>query len=770
MAYQVYLSDANNNATELDTENIDFKTVFAVADITDIAARKDNVKTISFKGTKVNNNAFGSYFDLGRTSDITNTTGLFYNYNPIIKVLALIYEDSALIFKGSLRVSQMKLDSGLNVIYDCVVTGSYIDFKTVIQDLYLTDLDFSNLKHRYNIANVTNSWNTSTERFVDGNFTSSVFANGSGYVYPMIDYGNIYSPTITGTNVNQLNMKNYKPAIFLKEYLDRIFTQKSLPGYSYEIKGSSDFINQFNKLIVPDCSENLKQNYTHSQFNYSQAPNTTTTQSGYVNGIRSSWKLLPLTVVGSSGSSVTNLLQPYNNYTDVFSVLRSFTATAGIAVSISATNNQTDGFGVGIPCNIHCELVKRSVIANDNPTSQWAVIGQSQFSVAYGATVAQNVTAFAGITDYTVNDQLAIRIRVELYNTISTIAVSNVNYNVTSAVLSVPGNTTDVLSAVLLPTHINGDSIIPAAPVSIKQTDFIKSIMLQFNLYAYTTNNNYKHIIFQKYDDYYALMQPSYIMNSSLDWSTKIDYSKGINCKSNLTIPKSYLFTHKTDVDSLTDYYFKKFNLIYGSKTFDDILGLTAQKKVELIFSPCILTSYNGSDRKFMALYKVSTGSVQLTKTNIRLCYYNGLQPCQQYTIENEETTSGIISLVPYFTGTTYPQVSNYYLDINGNAVNDLHFDKPAEMYFTSNSSYTNASTSYQNYYINQISELTNPNTKFIDFSVLLNEIDISNLDLHTPIYIQTGTIGSSYFKVLSIEYDGNKSLSSVSLQSIPFL
>ena len=768
--YQIYISDASNNSVQLDSENIDFKSVFAISDLTDIQLRKDNVKTITIKGTKNNIAAFGNFFNLGRTSNLANTgSGLFYNYNSLVTVLALIYEDSMLIFKGSLRIDGGYIDGKGSEMYNCIVTGSYIDFKATIQDLLLTDLDFSDLKHRYNTSNIVNSWNVSTERFSGGNYSSSVYADGSGYVYPNIDYGNVYSPTITGTNVNQVNMKNYKPAIFLREYMNRIFSQPLLSGFSYEIKASPEFINQFNKIIIPDCSESLKQNFTNTQFNYSQASGTSTTETGKVTGVRASWKLIPLTAVAVTGSSVTNLLQPYNNLTDILSVLRPFTATASINVIIAAINNQTDGNGAGMPCIVHVEMVKRTVINDDNPTSGWSVLVQNQFNVPYGSSITQTVTANAGINAYTTSDQLAIRVRIELISSTSTIAANGVTYNVTSAMLSLPGTTTDVLSATLLPTNLGGDSIMPAAAANIKQVDFIKSIMLQFNWYAYTTNDNYKRIIFQKYDDYYALTSPGNVIISSLDWSGKIDYSKKVTVKSNLSLPKSYIFTYKKDVDSLSDYYYNKFNTIYGQKNFDDGLGLIAQKKIELIFSSCIPTSYTGTNRKVLALYKVSTGSVQTTKTNIRLCYYNGLQPCQSYSINNEEvSTGGVVSLATYYTGNSYAQASNYLLDSSGNTVSDLHFDVPLEYYTAIDSTTRTATASYKNCYQNQISELTNPNIKFYDFDILLNENDISNLNLQVPIFIETGN-GAAYFKILSVEYNGNTSISKIKLQTISF-
>ncbi|RYF97932.1 MAG: hypothetical protein EOO02_19950 [Chitinophagaceae bacterium] len=117
-------------------------------------------------------------------------------------------------------------------------------------------------------------------------------------------------------------------------------------------------------------------------------------------------------------------------------------------------------------------------------------------------------------------------------------------------------------------------------------------------------------------------------------------------------------------------------------------------------------------------------------------------------------------------TLTQYPQASNYYLQ-NGVPVDDLHFGRPKEFYFPASNDYINANTSYTNYYMNQVSELTNINLVTIEVDMVLNELDISNLDLRTPVFIDFGEYGHGYFKVLSVEYVSNKLLSEVKLQKV---
>ncbi len=65
--------------------------------------------------------------------------------------------------------------------------------------------------------------------------------------------------------------------------------------------------------------------------------------------------------------------------------------------------------------------------------------------------------------------------------------------------LNIPkNNSTEFYAEVGLSTGGVADVIAPKAPDNIKQIDFIKSILAQLNMYAYTETNNPKHLIFQK--------------------------------------------------------------------------------------------------------------------------------------------------------------------------------------------------------------------------------------------------------------------------------
>lgn len=768
MNYQVYITDGID-VVELDTESIDINSVFAISDIQDIGARKDNTKTIQFKGTKTNNNAFGTFFDLGRTSDFDYDNAILFNYNPLRKVTALVYDDTNLIFRGSLRIQEINIDKNGVPIYNTVLTGSLIDLKAAIQDRTLSDLDFSDLRHSYSISSITESWSSTTVGYdvSTSAFTSTPFQYGKNYVYPNIDYGNFFQDA---TSINQLHMKNFKPAIYVREYFDRIFGQSNISGFTYEIKGSSEFIDMFNHLIIPDNQIKYQSTIKGFVSTYS----TPLASLPFYFSTTAAWAWNKLLWIGEIQNPPTDIAGPLLNrhlgyYNHVLIVLRDFTTNGKIEISFNV--NYIDTFLVIKPRVLGAlRFVKRPAEDNENGDSGWSEIARQEFYLLANAGVTNySYTIDIGTTEYKEGEQIGIQLSTEYVDLFGNNQPERrfITYNVTNLKLSLPRDESSPITLQIQPAI--GDYITPTPPINIKQIDFIKSIMHQFNLYCYTTMDNPKNMIFQKYDDYYVYSLPDYIKDSALDWTSKIDYNNGFKIKSNIDLPKSYLFTHKEDGDWFTDLYKKTYNETYGQFSFNDEYGLQDTKKVELIFSPIVLISDTGTDRKYPALYTEDGGMKKVDKTNIRMGYYNGLQPCNPYTINYLSSASTIVEV---YSGNTYPQFSNYYLTGEGTGttvVNDIHFNQPRQVYCSLSDDYFTAPNSYQNYYINQVTNLTNPDVTYVECKALLNDIDISNLDLRTPIYINTGTMNGAYFKLLKVQYNGSDVPSQIQLQKIAF-
>jgi hypothetical protein len=793
MGYRIYITD-NIDVVELDAEEVDIQSIFSLLDVTDISLRKDNIKSIVFNGTPTNNQAFGNMFDLSRETTLGLQNNLFFNYNPLRSVVCAVYEESELVFKGSLRISGIQVDEFGNVKYQTVITSSFIDLKTQIQDKYLTDLDFSDLKHRYNIQNITGSWSGSTERYntSTSGFTSVPFAWGSGYVYPMVDYGYTYVSASTAT-VNEWNLRNFKPAVYFKEYLNRIFAQPSLSGFTYEIRGSQQFKDSIDRLIVPDVQENNTSVLSGLSFTYSKSILTDFT--AIRSEASSKYYMIPVNygVTGGTypaymGSGFADLSISSAN---VLMVKRDFETTMAGDVQLEIKINRVSPFSM--PYAKYGYALKLVKFKDAAAYTTYLAASDSNKDSLYTTLTEFRETFTPSLNPRTLYTTQKLRISKTkfLKNELVGLMIQFDNHPYTFSVkvlsdsITFPYSINDNIYYSLHPSSSTTvtDCIVPIAPVNIKQFDFLKGFINQFNLVAYSSNNNFKHIVFEKYDDFNAFSQAGYIKTNSIDWSDKLDLMKGFTIKPNIDLPKSYVFSHKKDDDYLNDAYYKKYNQSYGQLAFDDSYGLRDTKKVELIFSPTPMLSETNSDRSYPALYKVENGNKKVSKQNIRLLFYNGLIPCQKYQLKNEEAFASTYAFNTYLEADVYPQASNYLVSgitftstgvvptgytISGTVITDLHFNRPLEYYFNASESHNSSDNSYS-CYINQVTELTNPNVVFLEAQFNLNEVDISNLDLRVPIYLSVDDMNGAYFKIISLEYSGHESPSTAMLQRIAF-
>lgn len=807
MGYRIFLTDGIDTA-EMDTENIDTKSIFALLDLQDIGSKKNDIQTLTFKGTKTNNEAFGSFFDFSRESNVSFSNNLFFNYNPLKAVKTYIYEDTELIFVGDLRLTEINVDSGGAVIYNCVVATKLTLLKTALSDKYLADLDFTDLRHHYCLDKIQ-GWTDSDYTYIEtydpatGTYSSSLTPYGTGYIYPLIDYGFRYSGTsdavFGGLSIpqeNTINIKNFKPALFLREYFNRIFNQEVLNGYTYEIKGSQSFTDMFNQVIIPETNEDVYDKLTGVTTTFSlpaaQLPYSPNIQKRYFDAPQS---VNFAQIYLRTDEVVFPPLGPLDNYfqqgtSDYFiKANRNIRTSAKLELeySITALTNVTDITYVSFRILKTSNEVAFSTFADTYSVNIISEVGSNTISIPTPPGINQEIsgTTTIDVDTFSINagEYLAVAVSFRcdgITPPLNTTVVYKTSFR--KSKLSLPGSSGDTLNYLSIPSSActtTSDIIAPKAPVNVKQLDFLKSIINQFNFVVYTEKDNYRHFIFELYDDFYAKMVPQYLITNAVDWTNKIDYTKGLQIKPNIELPKSYLYTYKSDIDFLNTTYKTKYNEIYGQFSFNDELGLVDQKKVELLFAPTIIASINNISMPLY--YKVDNNVVKTTKIVPRILYYNGYYKYNNagfslnYWIAYQPENSTYIEALMNFPE-AYPQVSNYYIDqvslptnlYNYEVINDIHFNQPREIYFQNvNNKFTNVPNSYTNYYINQVTELTDENVIFVDCDVYLTEFDIANLDLSVPVYIQTGNNNGAYFKIINVEYENKDLPSRVKLQKI---
>jgi len=220
---------------------------YSIADIRHPEKRSTSYsKTIQCPATQNNDEIFGQIYDFN-ISNINDPSqpNIDVNFNPNKKASASVQADGIEVMNGSLQLRKIKRVKS-DYIYEVVFVGRLVDIFGVLGDKQLNGfefneatqtnvqyVDFSDLDHDYTQANQQASW-TATY--------------GSGYVYPMLDYGEFVGYNPDGWR--KYFVTDFKPAFYLKEIVDRIFT---FAGFTY----SSSFLSSafFKRLIVPITSK-----------------------------------------------------------------------------------------------------------------------------------------------------------------------------------------------------------------------------------------------------------------------------------------------------------------------------------------------------------------------------------------------------------------------------------------------------------------------------------------------------------------------------------
>ncbi|MFT3908319.1 MAG: hypothetical protein QM737_02750 [Ferruginibacter sp.] len=775
MAYQIWLYDETQSSVQLDTDDLMMTTTFNISDIADISTRKETItKSIKLKATKTNNLAFGSmHVNKVVNTSLDNKFG--FNYSPLRPVPCLVYEDGKLLFKGTLRITAMVPSNDKREgYYEATITGNLVEFKAAVGDLELTDLDLSDLRHPYHIDVIKDSWTISTRTYDASTNTFNVvpFERGKGYLYGHVDYGVQFkdesNSNVANTDTNRFNALNLRPGLYAKEIFNRIFEQS---GFTWELRGGQGLNDKFSSLWVPNAQEKFISTFNGFNMKFSKPFPQVVNQTTSYSVMNAMSQFIPIqNVTNPPAGTISPYLQLASGTNNVVVTNRNFKTDARVGVVLSGIQNN-----FGLPTFYEISLMEAPSTATPDQSNLhddgFKPIIKKTFTVMPMSSYPdQIINLNIPERDFENQKQYAVCVLAYRPNVglVPTMKAHNF-YTVDFAEVSFPKDAATTFTADIKfdDTGTNPDIVKPVLPPGIKQFDFIKNVMQLFNLYYYTEKNNPRHIIFELYDDYYALTSPYYITSTALNWTYKVDLPS-VKIKSKLDLPKKYLFTYKEDSDWINERYKNTYGAVYGRFQSTDAFGVTDSKKIEVIFSPTPVISPAGTGRLIPALYKVEDGNKKTTKTNIRMLYFTGYVPCNNYLLQKDfyDTTNSVWTTLTFNELGQYPRVSPYWFDFNNNPTETLDFGRANEFYFSATIDYINVRTGYQNYFIGQVTELTNPNIQILECDINLNEIDISNLDLKVPIFIDLPN-GHAYWKILSIDYLGNNAKSKLTALKI---
>lgn len=656
------------NLTEIYVENnqVDISAdlsallTFTIDDVKDFSARNTTFsKTIVLPGTSRNNAVFGNIFAVNNGNFYDSTkTNIGYNFNVAKAAKCFIFQGNIQVFKGVIRIMEIIIDNG-KIEYECAVFGELGGLIAKLGNNQLEKLDFSAYDHVYNYTNITNSWNA---------------AKGSGYYYPLIDYGN------ASTNKHDWDIRTFRPALYVKEYIDKIFAAS---GYTYQC----DLFNtaRFKSLIIPH-NRKILDRLTSDVFFASRTTNLLLlsqaigrfdfmpfqTNSGAL--FTADAAKQTFTYNGTTPLNINVIIGLSGNYdADQNTITGSLRKNGTTVPGAIKTFGDTGGMNIGWYWN---QTIQVSLVQNDYIQLYFKATG----------SVSTNFSFTVGASEFDFKTNYPTLVPVN------------------------PGDT------------VNTNSTIPK---NILQKDFLASIIKLFNLYVYEDKDQPGVIFIKPYPDFFNTN-----LAASKDWTYKLNRNKPIRIKPMSELNSRYYeFKYKGDSDYFNDQYQKRYNQNYGDYIYDSSYEFAHERTaVELIFSGTPIVGYNGESKIYPTIFK-RTGTTTLVEENIdsviRIMQSKTVSSTPSWQIKDGATVLGTLTSYGYAGHLDDPDAPN----------NDLNFGVPKELYFTliAGSLQVNQFNIYWSPYM---SEITDKDSRLFSGSFRLNFTDIHNIDFSTFISI----------------------------------
>jgi hypothetical protein len=654
---------------------------FSIADIRDVQAKSGSYsKSIKIIGTKHNNEVLNHLFDV-------NAVSLTYNLN--VKQPCQIVQNDELILDNAILqlVNVEKISNGMNddeqVVYTVTVKDTVGDLFTDIGNAMLTDLDFSDLNHTYTSANVVASW-------------AHDVTDGYKYILPM-----------SSDNIYQL--PELKPAIYLKTYLDRIFSNA---GYQYQFDEAVSI--GFDKLLMPYNGDKVTLDQSSLDAVKIIAENTTSTDYVYTN---------PL-IINTEVQDPNSAYNPTTStYTSEYALNApnaiQFRFTLDYEILLNNTNASTvtaSTFGIYVP-RINVNSLSTTTIPID------LISFSSGDTLPSGiSSIGSGLKTISGVySNVNVGDLISFSINgtgtPPNWGSGSPI-IPIVRINSIRLEIAPSADTIGFSFPVVMNQYV---------PVQIKQSDFMKSIFTMFNIFCQPDETDPTKIVLKTRDRFY---DTGVVKN----WSKKLvkDKPHVLAFLPEVTA-KTLTLTYAQDKDVLNAGYLQNISEIYGQvKYVFDNEYIKNDDKKSLIFgaSPFVDTSFG-------AIVMGINGTEP--KTLPRIVYDGGNYPCGTFYIYDYGTTGTACTSYPYTTHFDKPL--NPDLDFNF-GICDYYFSQSYQ-----NTTLNNLSTLYWRRTMSQI----NGGKLYIVY-LNLNPHDIANLKLNDKIYLDR-----SYWNINKvIDYDAN--------------
>jgi len=744
----------------------------AITDISDPSTRKATYsKTVSIPRSKEADKIFSHYFEF-------NAINRTFNVNA---KAAVRYEvDSEVIINGFLKLNEIKINDFQDITYDCTMYSEVADFFADIKELYMVDLYTSGAdpmdegmdKFNHALTKQIQEYSWDNQIWYDGAFIPFDF--GTGYVYPLIDYG-------LSSNSLDFTFTQIGCALYVREIMRKIIYRTGRTYTSAFMDGTI-----FEHLIIPsspDCYQLTSAEIATREFaaNTPEFTSTGTTTTGNLpnNTYSANDTIIFTNEVFDTGLNYDPVTGEWTCVStgvyDINAILEiNATFTPGTLSNVK-TRCEVDGFiemyhtpiSTGTPVVIaqqpfYISKNDTTFYSGVRSTSSTPTYEDKDYLIAKHWSIFPNDTSLTGrIVDppdqyqiggsaYPLNagDIIHISTKAGLWHKSSTSGfntdffVDNLGtyYTGTATITCTVGSFYNKVANTLLQegNTLTMDKVLPA---KIKQTDFFTSICKKFNLWIDIDPANPYNLIIEPRD--------SYLGGTVKNIHELIDRSKDM-----IQLPmasldaKQFYFADKPDADYWNKKYENDWQSIYGDRTVDvDSEFLSGVKKIETIFSPTTMVAQPNSDLVLPTIEQFDqTGQPISTKHNIRLLYYAGLKP----TTYGWNHINYILSW-PYLplvdTYVEYPYAGHWddpytpTLDINWGLIKEVYYDDNINTINTTDNNLVNK------YYGKHLREITDEDSRIVKAYVHLRPLDYVNFTFDKKYYFDY-----AYFRLQSIE------------------
>jgi len=688
--------------------NLDFE----VANIRTIDKRGSSSSlSVIVKGSPQANKLFNNIFEINAKLS---------TFNPNKKVPATFYVDEVPLLVGNLQLIEIERayrGQLIQVSYRCYLLGNSADLFTTLKSKLLTDLDFTDLDHIYD--------------YTGDKFNPAEL--GKGYVYPYIDYG----LSETGNPVtNAWKFTNLKPAIFEKEFIDRMFADA---GFTY----TSDFLNSnYYKRIINPCvfGGHLKQTIANpalnqfsvnrtNQFNNIQKQGTLTGSSfTFYNYLDIIYPTVPFNNKVSDPGNLYNLTT--NTATIRSGAEYVFQSLLNIQMLIECGTNSTQVDRVELNYSVRYLLVNvevgtgiQNVIASGVINFDESVNGSKFF------TFNKTLTITSPILTFNSGDRFFLEIDQEQNNQ-ATAYKNNVPVTNRAIYLQVCIRTGSTFFSKLgaetpdLDLSYGGNVIMnKTIPENITQFEYLKGIILSENLYIEQDPQNPRNYIIEPRDQFVNTLP-------YLDWTDKVDFLRPtrIYPSGELNI-QEYIFKQALDNDYANLETINKFKDRYGTvnvKIDNDFSN--AEKIIETIFAPTPNIGNAINNIITPGFYqKNEAGEVSVIDVKPRRLYWYGSLDCDEFRMFwGDPANTEEIRNTYFYAGAT---------DQPFNMTLDLGFGIPQQLFYAFTGTYT-SNGRFSERYLELVSALSSPNTKLVKMWINLTANDIANFSFRRVVFI----------------------------------